>query len=153
MKTKELVELVKEGARPIIKINDANGVLEGPDHGMYGRIVGVGDEDIWERGISTMPFIVDFLEFTEQNKSFAVHNWYDKNGHPTLTWMEMDRYEKDAKNHVIYEMYTDNSEYSDVSHLEIVSDNKWMNEYLDSKSEMSYVVWLENKLTEISNSK
>lgn len=155
MKTKDLVELVKQGAQPIIRIKDEQGALEGPDTGMIGRIISVGAEDVWERGESTIPFVVDFLEFTEHNKSYAVANWYDKNGLPSLTWMETDRYEKDAKSHTIYEMYVEKSEYADIEYLELVEENKWLNKYIESDSTMSYTQWLESQLelvNQIANS-
>ena len=150
MKTKDLVELVKKGANPIVKIHDSAGTLEGPDTGMLGRIVGVGVEDIWERGTSTIPFYVDFKEFESHNRAVAVHNWYDKSGNPTLTWMDMDHYEQDAKNHEIHEMYVENQEYADLSYFEIIEDNKWLNKYLEAGSDVTYTRWLEIQLDNLS---
>ena len=146
MKTKELVELVKQGVRPIVKIVDKHGVLEGPDSGMLGRITSIGSEDIWERGTSTIPFVIDFLEFTEHNKPLMVANWYDSNGNPSLTWAETRGYESDAKSYTVYENLIDNFTSADLTHLEIVEENKWLNQYLESGSNMSYIEWLETKL-------
>jgi hypothetical protein len=151
MKTKDLVELIKNGANPIVKIHDKGAALEGPDDGMLGRIIGVGVEDVWERGTSIIPFNVDFKEFESHNKSVAICNWYDKSGNPTLIWMETDYYERDAKNHEIYEMYVENQEYADLSYFEIIEDNKWLNKYLESKSELNYTRWLENQLDNLSS--
>jgi len=155
MKTKDLVELVKQGATPIVRIKDGEGVLEGPDTGMLGRIISVGAEDSWERGTSTIPFTVDFLEFTEHNKAYAVANWYAKDGTPSLNWMETDGYERDAKSHLIFEMYVEKSEYADLSYLELVEENKWLNKYIESGSNMTYTQWLESQLdlvNQIANS-
>ena len=146
METKDLVQLVKQGVQPIIKINDAEGVLDGPDYGMLGRIISVGDEDEWESGNSTVTFDIDFLEFTDYNKTLAKSDWYDKNGNPTLTWMQTPQYNKDAKRYTVYEMYVENSEYANTSYIEVVDNNKWFNNYLESKSEVSYTRWLELQL-------
>ena len=146
MKTKDLVELVKQGATPIVRIKDEGCVLEGPDTGMLGRIISVGAEDSWERVTSTIPFTVDFLEFTEYNKAYAVVNWFDKDGTPSLTWMETDNYERDAKSHIIFEMYVEKGEYPDLSHFELVEENKWLNKYIESGSNMTYTQWLETQL-------
>ena len=150
MKTKDLVELIKSGATPIVKIHDKGAALEGPDDGMLGRIIGVGVEDVWEPGTSTIYFNVDFKEFESHNKPFAIHNWIDESGNPTLTWMDMKYYERDAKNYEIYEMYTEDHEYSDVCFFEIIEDNKWLNKYLEAGSDMVYSRWLEIQLDNLS---
>lgn len=147
MKTKELVELIKQGARPIIRIKDDDGFIEGPDPGMLGRIIGVGEEDKWDRGTSTIPFKINFFEFTEQNKTAAIANWYDSTGQPTLTWMETERYARDAKVYEVYEMYIDKHEYSDLQHLELVEENGLISQYIKSNSSMTYIEWLEDQLT------
>ena len=149
MKTKDLVQLVKQGAQPIVKINDTEGVLEGPDSGMLGRIISVGDEEA-EGGTSVISFDVDFLEFTDYNKTLAKSDWYDENGNPTLTWMQTPQYNKDAKRYTVYDMYVENSEYSNTSYIEVVDDNKWLNKYLESKSEVSYTRWLELQLDSLT---
>lgn len=155
MKTKDLVELVKQGAQPIVRITDTNDVIDGPDKGMLGRIISVGAEDIWERGTSTVSFVVNFLEFNETNKSYAVPDWVDKNGNPTLTWMETSGYEREAKSFEIHDMYVEKSEYADLSYFELVEENKWLNKYIESGSNMTYTQWLESQLdlvNQIANS-
>lgn len=147
MKTKDLLELVKQGAKPIVKIVDKYGVLEGPDTGMIGRILKVGESDFSMRENQLVSFVVDFYEFTEYNKSHAVPNFYDENMNPCLTWMETKSYERDSKSYVIYENLTDDYEYSDIQFLEIFDEkNKWLNAYIKSGSNMSYVEWLETSL-------
>ena len=149
MKTKDLVELVKNGSRPIIKIIDSEGVIEGPDSGMIGRIIGVSDEDVWERGNSIVSFNVNFKEFESHNKTIAKSDWYDENGNPTLTWVESRYYEKESIEYKIYENYTEKFEYSDIEMFELVEDkNELLMEYLKSNSECTYVEWLERKLLE-----
>lgn len=150
MKTKDLVELVKSGVNPIIKIDDKHGVLEGPDPGMLGRVILVGAEDIWERGTSTISFTIDFSEFEEYNKSFAIPNWFDEFGNPTLKWMETKNY--DAK-WEIYEMYIEKNEYPNLSFIQVIDDNKWLNEYLKTDMKVSYPTFLESLLDKYINDK
>lgn len=146
MKTKELVELIRQGVTPIVRFQDphSHGELE-PDPGMLGRILEVGQVDEYDPKESTVDFTVDFLEFTEQNKAFATRNFYDANGQPTLTWMETDYYEKSAICR-IHEMYKSGGELCDLEHFEIVSENKILTEYLESGSKLTYTNWLEEKL-------
>lgn len=151
MKTKDLVELVKQGATPIIRIYDKGSVLEVPDNGMLGRILSVGSEDIWERGTATIPFRINFKEFEAHNKTVAIPNWYDKSGKPTLTWMETDNYEMDSINTEIHEMYVENYEDAELVFIKIVDDNKWLNKYIISNSKLTYTQWLELQLDNALN--
>jgi len=151
MKTKELVKLVRQGATPIIRIYDKHGCLNGPDNGMLGRILSVGNEDIWERGTSSIPFKINFKEFEAHNKTVAVPDWYDKSGEPTLTWMETDNYGVDSINTEIYEMCVENYEDAELVFLKIIDDNKWLNKYITSNSKLTYTQWLELQLDNTLN--
>ena len=151
MKTKELEKLVREGARPIIRVRDSTyGVIDGPDDGMLGRVVSVGEEDIYEKGTSILVFTIDFFEFTDYNKPIATRDWYDADGNPTLIWMDVSDYEKDSKSFKIFEMYVENFEYSDLRYLELSEENETLSEYLSSNQELSYVQWLEDKVRKLS---
>lgn len=151
MKTKELVTLVNQGAQPIVKINDSASVLEGPEDGMLGRVKSVGKKDRWDENNITINFFIDFLEFTEQNKSFATADWYDKDRNPTLTWMETEFYKRDSKKFELFEMLIEYNEYGVLRHLTIVEENKWLNKYLEESPNTSYIRWLEKELDKLSH--
>ena len=113
---------------------------------MLGRVKSIEKEDIWENGESTINFFIDFSEFTEQNKSFAIADWYDSNGNSTLTWMETKFYERNSKDFELFEMYLEGGKDADLNMLEIVEKNKWLNKYIEEEAPLSYVEWLEQKL-------
>jgi hypothetical protein len=145
MKTKELVELVREGVKPVIRVKDSLNI-DGPDNGMLGRIISVGVEDNWGDGDSTIEFVIDFKEFEEVNKPLAEKNWYDSNGVPCLTWMESMVYEKDVKSFGIFEMLREKQADAELSMIEIVEENKWLTMYLETDKQMSYTEFLELEL-------
>jgi hypothetical protein len=145
MKTKELVELVSEGVKPVIRVKDSSNI-DGPDTGMLGRIISVGVEDSWGRGESTIEFVIDFKEFEEVNKPFARRHWYDSNGIPCLTWMESMVYEKEVKSFSIFEMFEEKGEDAELSIIEMVEENKWLTNYLETDRKMSYTEFLESRL-------
>lgn len=145
MKTKELVELVNQGVKPVIRV--IRGIdLEGPDNGMLGRITSVGTEDVWDRENTTIEFVIDFKEFEEVNIPFAKKDWYDSNGVACLTWMESRGYEKEVKSFGIFEMLRENGTDAELSILELVEENKWLTEYLKTDKKLSYSQFLESRL-------
>lgn len=147
MKTKDLVELIHQGAKPIIRFQDPRETVEyEPSPGMFGRIKAVSPIDQVESGTSIVYFTVDFFEFTEKNTSLAPREFYDDYGNRSKTWMETSFYEKSARNLNIYEMYTENSEYQDLEHIEILPEDTPFLEYVNSGSEMTYINWLEDKI-------
>jgi hypothetical protein len=145
MKTKELVELVRQGVKPVIRVKDSLNI-DGPDNGMLGRIISVGVEDVWDRGDSTIEIVIDFEEFEEVNKPLAKKNWYDSNGIPCLTWMESRSYEKEVKSFGIFEMFEEKGEDAELSIIELVEENKWLTMYLETDKQMSYTEFLESRL-------
>lgn len=148
MKTRELVELVNQGVKPVIRVVRGTD-LEGPDNGMLGRITSVGIEDIWDRENSTVEFVIDFKEFEEINIPFAKKDWYDSNGIPCLTWMESRGYEKDSKSHGIFEMLREKQQDADLVMIELVEENKWLTEYLKTDKKLSYTQYLESRLEDL----
>jgi hypothetical protein len=145
MKTKELVELVREGVKPVIRVKDSSNI-DGPDNGMLGRIISVGVEDNWGDGDSTIEFVIDFKEFEEVNKPLAEKNWYDSNGVPCLTWMESRFYVKEVKSFGIFEMLREKQADAELSIIELVEENKWLTSYLETDRKMSYTEFLESRL-------
>ena len=145
MKTRELVELVNAGVKPVIRVIHGTD-LEGPDNGMLGRITSVGTEDVWDRENSTVEFVIDFKEFEEVNIPFAKKDWYDKDGVPCLTWMETKYYERDSVSFGIFEMLRESGTDAELSILELVEENKWLTEYLKTDKKLSYTQFLESRL-------
>lgn len=131
MKTRELVELVNQGVKPVIRVIRGTD-LDGPDNGMLGRITSVGIEDIWDRENSTVEFVIDFKEFEEINIPFA--------------WMESRGYEKDSKSFSLFEMLRENQQDANLVMIELVEENKWLTEYLKTDKKLSYTQFLESKL-------
>ena len=149
MKTKELVELVKQGARPIIKTIEHTD--DGPDKGLIGRIIGLGKSLPLGRRDSVQGFRIDFFSFTEVNEPSMVADWYDSSSNPTLKWAETPDYEKESKDFEIFESYTENGEYCDLKVIEVTEENKFLTRYLNSNPTVGYVEWLESQLENIEN--
>jgi hypothetical protein len=145
MKTKELVELVTQGVKPVIRVK--NGLdIDGPDTGMWGRIISIGIEDVWDRENSTIEFVIDFKEFEEINKPLAKKDWYNSEGVPCLTWMESRNYENEVKSFGIFEMLREKQVDAELSIIEMVEENKWLTSYLETDRKMSYTEFLESRL-------
>ena len=66
--------------------------------------------------------------------------------------MQTPQYDKNAKRYTVYDMYVENSEYANTSYIEVVDNNKWLNKYLESKSEVPYTRWLELQLDSLTKS-
>lgn len=171
MKTKDLLELIRGGAQPIVKstLENDNG---SPDYKMLGRVKSVSfadhdnmsvyenlTHDYCDKLGEIVIFSVDFFEFTDYNKQFAEPKF---NG---LTWMETKDYEYNSKNHSIIEYIKyststlgsfgledldNNPDLFNIEFLESHPLNKYICEYLESKSNLIYTNWirkqLENKL-------
>ena len=149
MKAKELEQLVKGGGMPIIKLTSDVGDYDGPNGQMIGRVKRIGEIEKTGPGESVISFIVDFFEFHDYNLPLMSSDWYDSNRNPTLKWAETKGYEEDSKSFEIYVMYTESHEDSELDHIEITEENPLLNEYLKSGSELTYVMWLEEKLTNV----
>jgi hypothetical protein len=145
MKTKELVELVRQGVKPVIRVKDSSNI-DGPDNGMMGRIISVGIEDVWAIGESTIEFVINFKEFEDVNKPLAKNDWYDDSGNPCLSWMETKNYENEVKSFSIFEMFKEKGQDAELSIIEMVEENKWLTSYLETDRKMSYTEFLESRL-------
>ena len=88
----ELFELIQSGVKPVVKfLKGAEDFDTCIDRGMYGRIVGVEhkqDEFFIIR--------VDLNPFEDHNDGCMQHNYYDKDGNPTMTSKEAGMYPKDG---------------------------------------------------------
>lgn len=169
MKTKDLLELLKGGAQPIVESTLENDD-DKPDYKMIGRIKSACFDDYdkmspyeamtqcqyYDEFGNLVIFNVDFFEFTDYNKQFAEPKF------DGLTWMEIEGYEYYSKDHPIRE----HIEYSNkalelfglkdsddpipdtfnIVFLESHHSNKYICEYLESKSNLTYTDWLRKKL-------
>ena len=140
----EIITMLSNGVKPVIEFNKLIEKYDyDPDAGMRFRIISCTKVDeyncIW--------FKCDMSEFMDLNKQIAKPDWYDENNNPTLTWFESSFYPNDN----IFDMCVGINDEDCL--LDIISENNsYYYEYLNSKSEISYVVWLENKLTELIKS-
>lgn len=145
MKTKELLKMLDEGYKPIIKFNDKSTDLDGPNSGMLGKVISHYDHEIIERGEETIWVEVDLSDYVEYNKNFAIANFYDDNGNPCLTWFESKYY---PKNNVfdlclgLVESFKD----ADVRYFDVIEVSKYFQEYQNQTKIKSYVEFLEKKL-------
>lgn len=138
MKANELLELIKSGSRPVIKITEKtfDYIEDSFDVKMMGRIVGATIE------YDAVRFLVDMNDFDAHNRSVAEYNWFDKDGKATLTWFDTIFYPKDGKE-VIY--IPPDAEIP----FEFVEDNTLLNEYIQSNSDSNYTHWLEKLVLEL----
>lgn len=140
MKSKELYELVRQGKEPVIKFN--KGVYgycdDSFDPLMVGKIIDVSIE--FE---DSYRFLVDMNDYEAYNRSVAPMEWKDKNGEATLTWFDTKYYPEDG----IEAMYLPSSDIFDTKEVfDFIEENTLFQEYVDSKSDISYVEWLESEL-------
>jgi len=148
MKTKELIKILDEGCKPIIKFNKNSVDLDGPNSEMLGKIISYYDHEIIERGEETIWIKVDLSDYVEYNKRIANINFYDDNGNPTLTWFESKYY---PKNNIfdlclgLVESYKD----ADVRYFDISELSKYFQEYQNQNNFNNYIEFLENKLDKL----
>lgn len=83
MHSKQLAQLVEDGARPVITFTHAiKGQETCAEPGMRGRIVGI----TYKHGSPV--FAVDLEEFSQFNRPLESHDYFDANGKATLTARE-----------------------------------------------------------------
>lgn len=145
MKAREIYQLFLKGVRPIIECTEEVLKLEcDPDPHMRGRIKNIQIEDQGEEWEHLL-FIIDFGEFEEYNVSFGRSNYYNDKGIPCETWFQQSYYQGNKNAVSIYVEYGDES-------FSIVGDSLY-DEFLNSKSDLSYVKWLENEVKELKKYK
>ncbi|MFW6226060.1 MAG: hypothetical protein ACOC3V_03805 [bacterium] len=148
MKTKELISLIDQGVKPIVKFTDKIYDIESADEGMMGRVIGYHDFDRWDVENTTVFFKIDMSEFVEYNKKVAKPTWKDNSGEACLIWHDTKLY---PKNHIedICEMSTEKGEDAEFRLFEVVENSKYFEEYLSKDTNQDYVKYLEDKLKKI----
>lgn len=139
MKIKDFYKLCLNGQSPVIQMGDNIGeyLEESFDPKMIGRVISAsvqyGDSYV---------FKVDMNRFEDYNKTVAGYDWIDNNGEPTLNWFESGYYPENGIKEIYFPMDID-------CPFEIMSENKWFNQYLQEGYKGSYIEWLEGKLEEL----
>lgn len=150
MKTKDFVELVRSGNKPVVIFTEDIEELESADPGMMARVTGVGITEDWGEGSKTIEVIVNFEEFEQHNRTVARPIWSDDDGQFNKIWMDTGWYPK-SKTETYYLMLTEKGEDGDVSYFEVKEGNGWFDKYLRVKEQYtSYVDYLEQQLSKKS---
>lgn len=143
MNINKIVELLKQGKKPVVKLVNQLWDDSWGDKGMLARITAYRENN-HDSPETMIELDFDYNEFKEHNLALQSHAYFIyKDGHDTGklgTAFEagmMD--EKDIKEQVFYML-------SDDVPVEI-TDSPLLSEYTNSKSKMSYVEWLEDELT------
>jgi hypothetical protein len=94
MKTKDLINMINNGEKPIIKFTNNIIFFESADPEMMGKVISfdIHNDDY---GNQLVVFKIDMFEFYEYNKNIAIHCWRDSSEEPLTTWMESKYYPKD----------------------------------------------------------
>lgn len=140
MKANELLSIIKQGERPIIKFNEGvyTWMEEAADPLMMAKIIDANIEDE-----DSVRFLLDLNDFETHNRSVASHDWRDENGECRLTWFDTIFYPKDGKE-VIYLPVNKDVEEA----FNLVNDTSLLFEYMQSPTskETTYIEWLENEV-------
>lgn len=134
MKNKLFYEICKEGKTPLIKMgeNVYEYSEESFDPKMMGKVlnVSIDHEDSYR-------ILVDMNGFEAHNKAVAPYDWKDEKGELTKCWLDTKWYPEDG----IEALYLP---LDGEVPFEIVEDNSLFVSYLNSKSNVGYVEWLES---------
>ena len=150
MKTQAIVDLLKQGKKPMVKITGPLWDDSWGDKGMLARIVSYVDQRD-----NDVELKFDYAENKAHNLSLQGHNWHLTGG-GLGTAFEAGVMEEDDMTEEVYFSY---KEYNSVSKkndgpdgevpVELAEENKILAEYVKSGSALSYVEWLEQQLEEL----
>lgn len=146
MNIKEFAESVplRRIRRPV-HIEFVNGITEQVEgyveYGMRATVLEVVPES-GEDGVYIIK--LSFKLFDDYNKAFEASNYYDNKHVPCLTARQAGLYKEEI---FLYVM-----EYDDISKYFRVLDSEYtklMDQYIAEKSDLSYTMWLEKKVTQL----
>lgn len=139
MINREILKLFNSGVFPILECTENIEKLceVDPDRGMRGILKNINVIDKGE-DYEHLCFIIDFGKFEEFNKPLGKANYYNSNHIPCETWFQQHWYESTKHCVEIYVEY--NTEL-----FNVLDDLGVYQEYLDSKSNLPYISWLESK--------
>ncbi|WP_442636560.1 hypothetical protein [Rossellomorea marisflavi] len=137
MLVKDLYKIVRNGVKPVIEFNE--GVYrwweEAADPLMMAKVLDVEYDE------NELRLLLDLKEFESYNRSVARFDWKDENGEAKLSWFDTIFYPKDGK----AEFYMPSDlEVSEV--FKIKENSDLFGDYLKSKTNSSYVEWLEEQV-------
>jgi len=135
LKTKDIVALLKDGKKPLVRLtanlwDDSWGAK-----GMIARIVGFkGHQD------DTVELMFDYNEHRENNLALQSHDYWLNGGADKGTAFEAGMMkEDDVTEEVYFSMYDQDEMEVPV----VLADSPVLEEYVKSGSKLSYVEWLE----------
>lgn len=142
MKGIEILNLLEKGVHPIVRFNEVVEDLELQfDRNQMGRIV-----NAFKNKYGEIEIAISEKEYGEYNKSIEQANWpslKDFNASPTLRYSD-----EHTRKEIETLCYCENDEIHEFS---IVEDcyQELLDEYLASKSDLSYLDWLQEKILEL----
>lgn len=138
MDIKDFVKLYNSGEKLVIKMKDNiyEHAEESFDPEMMGRVIDVRKE--YDDGYR---LLVDMNGYEKHNKSVAQYDWRDSKGELTLSWFDTKYYPKDGIEALHIPLEGE-------APFEVVNHYLFSN-YLKSKTDETYVEFLENVIFEL----
>lgn len=138
MLVNELLSLVKEGKKPVVKFkeNIEELVSDCAYPQMMAKFTGA---TIDERTDFLILVKFDLRGFESYNKSILPNDWVVIRGNQTLNWFDSDFYPKDG----MMEFFLPKD---DEIPFDFVGENVLLKEYAKSKTKMTYLEWLEEQV-------
>jgi hypothetical protein len=141
---RHIIETVNSGKRIKVKCKK-EWETDGPDENMICDIIKIDTHEIDPYNIAEAEILIymDFMPYLKYNKIFAKPTWYDTLGEPCLTWFETIHWKEHKGIEEFYIMEDQFEEFFDVELSNLFKD------YLDSKeskNNISYIEYLENKV-------
>lgn len=134
MKATEYIEIMKTGKRPIVRFTNKTEDIEADvDEGMLARAISATNE-----GDGTTKVVFEVKEFESINIPLMKPNYYDKDGKPTLRWIDTNFYPKNGLEFFYIE--TDGE-----IPFELIDNNVAFEDYLNSGTNLGYTQWLEEQ--------
>ncbi|MBU7316050.1 hypothetical protein [Paenibacillus oleatilyticus] len=131
MNGKQLFELFRSGAKPIVEFTEGCQDYESFDPKMKARLICMWEDD------ECLGCEFDFSEFVDFNKSIEQPVWYGRNNE-LLKWSESSYYPKAFK----VRFYIDENE---TPYFKIAEESIAYSDYKKSGSTKAYVEWLEEQ--------
>ena len=137
MKATVLMDLVKSGKRPVVKVTGLLWDEAWGEEGMIAEVTSASGPD----GDGCVSFTFDYNKFRETNLPLQSHTYYLKDTGQGTAFEAGMMDEKDIQEDVMFQD-------TDDLPLELAEEGL-LGEYFESGSEDSYVKWLEGKLEEL----
>lgn len=145
-----IINSIKLGLRPIVTIQ--SNVFEEAflEEGMKARIISLSSDNE-ENDDVVYEFVLDFSEFYDFNKQFAVPNYYDSNREPTLTAEEAGYMPSNKRERIHHSINYETLFFVIDSQSSIELAEEYSKLETSIKDKLSYTEWLENELIKSRN--